>query len=421
MPEMSCFLSAIHNNQLDEQLFNEALTILESGTSGPQTSYWAAKYVYIFYNEDSRFDKKILAVLEGLIETGLSYSKYPDIFIDISKILAQLCFKYNNFKKANNYLLYLKDLSEDLPNWVYNYSAKLLYKLEIESLILDPEPFFKLIDKTFIENTEQGSQSTAIIKEFILNLYDYFSTLGEQKDRYYSLTLKLRELIKPHLLSVEPDWHRFVSLSTDTRFAPDLSDEVTDLKTARINIEFLKYLLDNSNKEVVQLRAKNEAQTESIDYFQKLLKDKDIQYAEQIKQIADIQQTVPVRAELPNVKILVLGANAINVNVIYGIARDHGVAKNQLEIHNDYQENKRYNIENIRYNSPFSGILIGPIAHKITGLGDNPSLTAKLNSEDGYPPFVEVRNKSGSLKITKSSFTEALAKLLTSIKANTPD
>jgi len=75
----------------------------------------------------------------------------------------------------------------------------------------------------------------------------------------------------------------------------------------------------------------------------------------------------------------------------------------------------------LRYNSPYCGFLVGPIAHKVIGLGDNNSFIQKMEKEEGYPPFVEIRTKSGKLKITKTGFKTALEELLAIIGANEPD
>ena len=80
---MPDFLAAIQNNQPDELLAIRALEILESETNGSHQIYWAAKYIHSFNNEDSRYDRKILDVLDKLIEAGLSYNKFPEIFLDI--------------------------------------------------------------------------------------------------------------------------------------------------------------------------------------------------------------------------------------------------------------------------------------------------------------------------------------------------
>lgn len=105
---------------------------------------------------------------------------------------------------------------------------------------------------------------------------------------------------------------------------------------------------------------------------------------------------------------------------MWGIAATFGLAKDQVALHLDYDENKRFDLDALKYNSPYQGILVGPIAHKVTDLGDHASVIQKLRAEEGFPPVEEIRTHSGELKITKTSFREALLRIMNTIAANTP-
>ena len=104
-----------------------------------------------------------------------------------------------------------------------------------------------------------------------------------------------------------------------------------------------------------------------------------------------------------------------------GIAKDFELGRNNLEIKNDYDKLKGFNIEDIRYISPYSGILIGPVHHKVEGLGNYSSIVQKLQKEEGFPPTIELRTESGELKITKTTFKAGLRNMLTIINANSPN
>jgi len=69
-------------------------------------------------------------------------------------------------------------------------------------------------------------------------------------------------------------------------------------------------------------------------------------------------------------------------------------------------------VTSLKFSRRYSGILIGPIAHKIVGLGDYNGLIQKLRQEEGYPIFEELKEKEGELKITKTSFKNSLQKIL---------
>ena len=104
--------------------------------------------------------------------------------------------------------------------------------------------------------------------------------------------------------------------------------------------------------------------------------------------------------------ILILGPG-LSSQVIYGIAKDFHIEKGDLEIQDDYQRNKRFNVRGLQYSSRYRAVVVGPVAHKITGLDDHSSLIEMLKREPGYPRVYETRSKSGKLKITKTSLKEA--------------
>lgn len=54
----------------------------------------------------------------------------------------------------------------------------------------------------------------------------------------------------------------------------------------------------------------------------------------------------------------------------------------------------------------------------MTGLGDHTSCIQRFRTEEGFPPFVEIRTAAGELKITKTAFREALNQLLAVLQAN---
>ena len=90
------------------------------------------------------------------------------------------------------------------------------------------------------------------------------------------------------------------------------------------------------------------------------------------------------------------------------------MSKENLEIQTTYQDNKRLDLEKIKWGTAYSGILVGPIAHKIVGLGDHSSVLKALD-EEGFPPYIAIRNTARELKITKTSLQTALKGLLNTI------
>lgn len=106
-----------------------------------------------------------------------------------------------------------------------------------------------------------------------------------------------------------------------------------------------------------------------------------------------------------NKKILVIGQPVVSVDKLLGIVKNYGYDKKDFVFWSDYDKIKSYAERMV--GGSFTGIIAGPMPHKVTGLGDNSSLIEKMK-QPGYPHMEEARNESGELKITKSSFRKAL-------------
>ncbi|MEI6284875.1 MAG: hypothetical protein WCP79_00070 [Bacillota bacterium] len=106
--------------------------------------------------------------------------------------------------------------------------------------------------------------------------------------------------------------------------------------------------------------------------------------------------------------ILLIGASPLNANTIYAIAKTLGIESQHLILHNDYETNKRYDFDKLRYNSRIGAVILGPIAHKVTGLGDYASVLQKLTGTSEYPKVFDARTCAGELKISKMSLGKAL-------------
>ncbi len=135
---------------------------------------------------------------------------------------------------------------------------------------------------------------------------------------------------------------------------------------------------------------------------------------ERKRAVKELRDNLGVSSELSEqeIRLLVLGPAGVEPNILYAIAKNLGLEKDQLELRLDYDKNKRFDVTSLKFSRRYSGILIGPIAHKIVGLGDYNGLIQKLRQEEGYPIFEELKEKEGELKITKTSFKNSLQKIL---------
>lgn len=111
-------------------------------------------------------------------------------------------------------------------------------------------------------------------------------------------------------------------------------------------------------------------------------------------------------------KIIVIGQSEVSKEILAGIAKRLGFEKNRFEFYLEYEDGAKYDFKKMQYSRLYSCVLVGAMPHSglaKTGFG---SIIAALEQEPGYPPVYRLGLKD--LKITKSSFGEALNKLLQS-------
>lgn len=109
-------------------------------------------------------------------------------------------------------------------------------------------------------------------------------------------------------------------------------------------------------------------------------------------------------------KILVLGALAGNVDDYKIQLSKLGLNKNNVDFISDYDELKRFDAQRLEYSTEYSDIIYGPNPHKQINIGDNSSLLTLLQrNPEKYPRVIEAV-ANNKLKISISSFREALLK-----------
>lgn len=107
-------------------------------------------------------------------------------------------------------------------------------------------------------------------------------------------------------------------------------------------------------------------------------------------------------------KILVFGSLAGKKKDFQGVLNKLGINLSNVEFINDYSELKRYSVDTLRFSTKYSDLLIGPIPHSQTGMGDNSSLIATIKSNPAEYPRVQLLEANNKLKITKTNFEKAI-------------
>ncbi len=111
----------------------------------------------------------------------------------------------------------------------------------------------------------------------------------------------------------------------------------------------------------------------------------------------------------PRGDIIVIGDSSTDLNILRTIASQKGISKKRLTFYG-YDEVKSVDCSKWKYSYSVAAILCGPLPHKAKGMGDNSSLIQSL--KDGPTPVRDLRESSGELKISKSSFSKMLDELL---------
>lgn len=109
-------------------------------------------------------------------------------------------------------------------------------------------------------------------------------------------------------------------------------------------------------------------------------------------------------------KILVFGALSGNIDDFRMAAKKMGISENNIVFENDYDRLKHYDVGRLRNSMDYSDIVFGPNPHKQVGMGDTSSILAEMKRNPNEFPRVVEAVANGALKISISSFKEAVLK-----------
>lgn len=107
-------------------------------------------------------------------------------------------------------------------------------------------------------------------------------------------------------------------------------------------------------------------------------------------------------------KILLLGYSEVSINDIYGICKGYGIEKKDIDIMTEYDKLPHFQCDNLRCSNKYSDIFIGPLPHKMSGIGKHSSLLSMIEEKPDDFGKLYTFNDSGVLKITKESLKKAI-------------
>lgn len=112
--------------------------------------------------------------------------------------------------------------------------------------------------------------------------------------------------------------------------------------------------------------------------------------------------------DIANSKILVVGDSAVSKDILINIARKYGIKENRIEFELDYTRLTNYDFSKLKNSMTYSDVLVGPIPHKVEGIGGFSSFLAMTASNpEEFPKIIKLES-SNELKITKNSFINGL-------------
>lgn len=400
-------------------------TYIKSPGGDPESYYWCSVLV-----EEGSGEPRDAVVRDGLKksllgETRLSNQSQPELFQDALLRYARLHIKYRQWGAALNLLMLADQLGKEMPGWVSNYQAKLLYETAPERAFDSPEHV--------LEKLMHGASQPEFHQHAISIFRDYLETARERivnstpgepaRERLQDFRKRVRIYLDGRktqrgalqgslgLASTQPDQGHQVSESLAIYpLAPQDSPGNAEILGLRSTITKLEQTIDDLTIENIKLYG-------DIDELQKQLDN----FAERDGEEGLVVRERTAPESIGKLKVAVLGAMQIPQKNLLGIVKRFGLGRSNIEFF-DYDQTKRLSIDGWEFNCPYSGILIGPVPHSTKGAGHYSSVVERLTREgSGFPPTIVVRTKAGGLKITNDSFKSALSSLLDKIGSVDPE
>lgn len=114
---------------------------------------------------------------------------------------------------------------------------------------------------------------------------------------------------------------------------------------------------------------------------------------------------------LPNSKVLIIGAVNSNKNDIYKTFKKIGISPERIEIFEDFDKLKGFDVEKLRNSMKYSDILVCAVPHKMKNIGNYPDMISMIeHNQAEFPLLTRVTNESGELKFSINGLKKAIEK-----------
>ncbi len=339
------------------------------------------------------------------LEQSISKIRFEDVTnhleLDRIKKYLQYCVYYSKYRQASNLIQHaLKDYGSE--TWFKYYDLLIFIQKDPLNPLSHPKVFMDKVNALVNDNFNLDT-----LKNFLyLSLYE---ALAKAKMNIYPIP--------------ESDYiSSFNEISSYLKSINiHLEHSLMDLKSAFADLSGLKETTSDLISESVMgytipdREANEESKTDELSPDE--LRDKIALLEGQLKYCKDKLSAIatPVSKELSSeeydfydTRILVIGDSQVKENDLSGIFKVEGFNKNNIDLQLDYAKLPQFNISEIQYSDKYDCILVGPVPHKMRGIGSYSSLLELLKNEEGYPYTIKIQTQNDELKITKSGLKKAI-------------
>lgn len=294
---------------------------------------------------------------QKVIGEGFTQFNSEKDYQEACHLLIRLCLSVNDYIHANNVMqCYKSAVKSQRASWFHYYGIVIHGKRYPNYFLHQPDALIKKVERYL--KTEEPTK----LEDLLNNIIHFYNKLFINYQDVFKDNLKLfTKYFLKHPLILFPMFNAGVK-------------QLNDLLEGTIDYE-------------------------DIDFDQK-----------DVKKVKVNLKETPAIIYSKNPKVLIIGALSIGKDKVYGIAKKIGFTKDQIEIIHDFNVIKAYEIQKLRYNQNYCGIITGPVPHSSKSSANESSLITQIENNDGYP--YHLRAMAGEqLKLTKKSIEESLKEI----------
>jgi hypothetical protein len=333
-------------------------------------------------------NKEHIIHLENRLNT---YEEIPKSdLVNYSKTLVQYYFNQNNFKKANNYILMLKDV-DSKPSWIYKASIVSYYHTDVFNFVYGNDHLIELL----IQYKNSG------VHEFEEIFHDLTTFLVEQ------LSFKDNINTSDFLTSLEKLETQLSEWSIDFNPARErIYSAVESYQLRQLRLESK----DPISNEITQLEKRKEALIFEITQLEE-------QKVELELSLENMSRQADNNIQLKDIKITIIGASKVKIHHIDGIVKTMGFNPKKATYLTEYDKINTYDITRLKTYDERHVVLLGPTPHSAKGTMNYSSILTAIEQDEEYPKSFRILNDRHDLVITKSSLKSALSNVIQYLKS----